>query len=87
MFSGTEDLYYKADSTVINKYGKEYPWELRMKVLGRTEQECAHILVNELKLPITNKQYQEEARTVALQLLKDATLMPGRIYSLMEVNL
>lgn len=73
----TEQFYYQADKTVINRYGKEYPWELRMKVLGRTEQQTAHMIVEELKLPVSHKQYQTEVKNVVLDLLKNAPLMPG----------
>lgn len=48
-----------------------------MKVLGRTEQENARLIVSELKLPVSPEQYQKEVKTVVLELLKNATVMPG----------
>lgn len=48
-----------------------------MRVLGRTEQQTAHMIVEELKLPVSYEQYQKEVKNVVLDLLKDAPLMPG----------
>lgn len=76
-FAGTEDIYYKADATLISKYGKEYTWDLRMKVLGCTEQMSVHKIVTELKLPISEEKYRTEVKELLRKMLPQATLMPG----------
>lgn len=48
-----------------------------MKVLGRTEQENARMIVSELNLPVPPELYMSEVKSVVLQLLKNATTMPG----------
>lgn len=75
--SGTEDIYYKTDEQVIAKYGKKYTWDLRMKILGCSEQTTAETLVSELKLPITPTKYNEEVKKILKKTLKEASLMPG----------
>lgn len=66
---------------MIAKYGKSYPMDLRLKVLGRTEQAAASTIVNELKLPITDVQYRKEVTELLDKMLVDVPLMDGRALS------
>ncbi len=77
-YPGSEDIYYAADAHVISTYGKKYSRDLRVKVLGTTEQMSAQIIVDELQLPITPFEYQQEVKKILHKTLPDAALMPGR---------
>lgn len=62
---------------MVAKYGKEYTWDLRMRVLGCTEQMSVHKIVSELKLPISEERYRAEVKELLRKMLPEATLMPG----------
>jgi len=59
------------------KFGKSYPKDVRMKVLGCTEQTAASIIINELQLPITVEEYRRQVDELLDDMLKEATLMDG----------
>lgn len=63
---------------MIAKYGKSYPMDLRLKVLGRTEQAAVSTIVNELKLPLSDVQYRKEVTELLDKMLVNVPLMDGR---------
>lgn len=58
-------------------YGKPYPKETRMRILGTTEQTTAKIAINDLNLPITVTEFRQIFSTLLKQRLADLSLMPG----------
>lgn len=53
----TEHIYEESIRQICKTFGKEYPHEVRMKVMGTTEQNTAAIVINELSLPIDVSQF------------------------------
>lgn len=64
---------------MIARYGKSYPMDVRMKVLGCTEQTAARTIISELKLPISELQYRSEVAELLDDMLKEAPLMDGML--------
>lgn len=61
----TEPIYETCCSNIIRGFGKEYLAEVRMKVMGTTEQKTCEIIVNELALPISAAEFQKQMNTAA----------------------
>lgn len=74
----TETLYEKAINSVTKRYGHEYPFEVKMKTMGRIGPEGSQIIIDELELPLTVDEYSrlvdEEYRKVFTEFVP---LMPG----------
>uniref|UniRef100_A0A034WRH8 Putative pseudouridine-5'-monophosphatase n=1 Tax=Bactrocera dorsalis TaxID=27457 RepID=A0A034WRH8_BACDO len=49
----TEVVYEEIVRQIAGSFNKSYPRDVRLKLLGTTEQKSAEIAVNELELPIT----------------------------------
>lgn len=61
----------------MQKYGKDLPFEIRIKFLGSTERKACEICVNDLKLPVSVDEFQKEYKEVSLKRLSNVDLMPG----------
>ncbi|KAG5670555.1 hypothetical protein PVAND_000809 [Polypedilum vanderplanki] len=73
----TEKIYEKIVEDLAHKYGKTYPWDVRMKILGTTERRTCEIAVNELKLPCTVDDFHKQFKQSCLDNLADVYLMKG----------
>lgn len=49
----TENIYENSVREICRSFGKEYPWDVRMKVMGTQEEKTAEIVINSLSLPIS----------------------------------
>lgn len=74
----TEHIYEKIVATIANKYGKSYPRDVRLQIMGTTEQRTSEIACKELKLPITPQQFHIQMKELGNQMLRNAPLMKGR---------
>jgi pseudouridine-5'-monophosphatase len=54
----TEHIYEAAVRDITKSYGKDYPPDVRMKVMGTTEQMTIKIVIDELKLPVSAAEFQ-----------------------------
>lgn len=73
----TEKIYEKIVENLAQKYGKPYPWDVRMKILGTTERRTCEIAVKELDLPCTVDDFQRQFKQSCLDNLADVYLMKG----------
>jgi len=73
----TEHIYESAVRDIAKMYGKPYPKEVRMRILGTTEQLTAKIAVTELQLPITVTKFRELFSAYLRRRLADLSLMRG----------
>lgn len=62
---------------IAKSFGKTYPFDVRMKILGTTEQRTAAIAVNDLKLPISTNEFTERFNILGKQRLGDVPLLRG----------
>lgn len=74
----TEHIYEAVVRDIARSYNKDYPHDVRMKVMGTTEQMTIKIVIEELKLPVSQKDFQGKfndlcrQRFIKLDLLKGA---------------
>ncbi|XP_026761472.2 probable pseudouridine-5'-phosphatase [Galleria mellonella] len=73
----TEDLYTVAFQNVVSQYGKEYTFELKLKLMGSQSHETAEIVVSNLDLPITPEEFMKQTEKQFELLFPDTKLMPG----------
>lgn len=73
----TEAIYEEITRQIARVFGKPYPHDVRMKILGTTEQRSAEIAVNDLKLPISVNEYLDRYQKLSNQLLGNPPLLTG----------
>lgn len=73
----TEPIYEEIVRQIAASFGKPYPFDVRMKILGTTEQRSAQIAVQDLRLPITVDQYLKKYHKLCGELLGNAPLLKG----------
>ncbi|CAH2095365.1 unnamed protein product [Euphydryas editha] len=73
----TEDLYTVAFQNILSPYGKEYTFDLKLKLMGTQSQETARAIVSELKLPMSPEEFIIESKKQFEVLFPDSSLMPG----------
>ncbi|XP_037922907.1 probable pseudouridine-5'-phosphatase isoform X2 [Hermetia illucens] len=73
----TEPIYEGMVRQIAAIYGKPYPYDVRMRIMGTTEQLTAKIAVTELNLPISVEQFLDKFTELSLVNLGKADLHPG----------
>lgn len=73
----TEKIYEKVIGDIAASYGKPYPWDVRVRILGTTETATAKIAVTELNLPITVAEFRSIFSSTAREHLSDVSMMKG----------
>lgn len=67
---------------IAKEHNKPYPHDVRMRILGTTEQMTAKIAVNELHLPITVDQFKLRFSELGRNRLANVNLLKGIFCSL-----
>lgn len=86
----TEHIYESSVREICKSFGKDYPWDVRMKVMGTTEQKTGEIVVTEMKLPITVDKFLEMLEELCRKKFGKLDLLKGAdrlIYHLHESNI
>ncbi|XP_039950218.1 probable pseudouridine-5'-phosphatase isoform X1 [Bactrocera neohumeralis] len=73
----TEVVYEEIVRQIADSFNKSYPRDVRVKMLGSTEQKSAAIAVIELELPITVEEYLKIFTIKCKEMLGNSPLMPG----------
>lgn len=73
----TEPIYESIVGDIAKLFGKPYPRDVRIKVLGTTEQLMAKIAVTDLELPITTAEFHRLFTILCLQRFQNLELMEG----------
>ncbi|CAG4965996.1 unnamed protein product [Parnassius apollo] len=73
----TEKLYTIAFQNVVSRFGKDYTFELKLKLMGTQAHEAAQTLIKALDLPMTVEEFITETKEQYQILFPDAELMPG----------
>jgi len=80
----TEDIYWKAASTLLARRGKVYTEELDYAVMGRPSKDCFELFKKTFGFPETWQELQRESEDLFLQFLDDGfATMPG-LYELLD---
>lgn len=62
---------------MTEKYGKEYTWELKSKLMGMTGPEVAEKIIEELQIPISAEKFQAELDEAYKTVFANVDKMPG----------
>ncbi|XP_037957276.1 probable pseudouridine-5'-phosphatase isoform X1 [Teleopsis dalmanni] len=73
----TEGIYEEITRQIVKPFGKTYPFEVRVQVLGTNERTSAEITVRELDLPITVDEFLEQYHKLCQEMLGNTPLMKG----------
>ncbi|KAL1466876.1 hypothetical protein MTO96_042450 [Rhipicephalus appendiculatus] len=73
----TEKLYSAAAETVAARYSKKFTWELKKRVLGCTEADAAHTIVEALGLPLKPDEFMVALDRIYKETAPSAQFMPG----------
>lgn len=63
---------------MLARYGKTYPEELQMQVIGTLELDSARIITSGLNLPISPEEFDVECKKLQRELFHKALLMKGK---------
>ncbi|XP_012148943.1 pseudouridine-5'-phosphatase isoform X2 [Megachile rotundata] len=73
----TETLYSKAFNRIANRYGKEFTWEHKVKIMGFKTKAIAKVTIEMLDLPMTSEEFENEIVEIYKEIFPSANLMPG----------
>ncbi|XP_046971907.1 pseudouridine-5'-phosphatase-like [Vanessa cardui] len=73
----TEEYYMIGFQQVASRYGKEFTFDLKCKIMGKQSQELASSIIKELDLPLTAEEFLFETRKIFDKLFLQSKVMPG----------
>lgn len=75
----TEGFYTTVQQQISERYGKNFTWELKAKMMGKTAPEAAAIYVREMGLTgvVSPEDFLQERESMLRGLFPSAELMPG----------
>lgn len=76
----TENLYTIAFQNILSRFGKDYTFELKQRLMGLQSLETAKIIIEELDLPMTVEQFLEESNKEFVKLFPDTQVLPGMLF-------
>lgn len=71
-------LYTEAINRITNRYGKEFTWEHKAKIMGSKTSEMAQLVIDLLELPITAHDFEKEIVQIYEELFPTSELLPGK---------
>ncbi len=73
----TEPLYTRASATIAAEFGKVFDYALKARIMGRSEEESAKILLTALAIPLTVEEYLARRERLLRPLFANAPAIPG----------
>ncbi|KAJ1646003.1 Pseudouridine-5'-phosphatase [Coemansia erecta] len=73
----TETIYSVVTNKILEPYGKAFPLETKIKMMGRDVRAATDILLTDLELPLTFEEYDIKATELKEVFFREAQLMPG----------
>jgi pseudouridine-5'-monophosphatase len=75
----TERYYTEAYRIITARYGREFDWSLKSRMIGRRSRDSAKIIIEALDLPLTPEQWLETRKTLLEDLFPKSEPMPGAV--------
>lgn len=63
----------------MSRFGKEYTFELKSKLMGLHARETAEEIVSALELPMTPQEFMDRAMEQFEHLFPDTEVLPGKL--------
>jgi pseudouridine-5'-monophosphatase len=73
----TEPFYTEVTQTIVSRYGHDFDWSLKSRMIGKKAIDSARILVDALQLPIAPEDYLREREALLASLFPTAKALPG----------
>ncbi|KAJ2637552.1 Pseudouridine-5'-phosphatase [Coemansia sp. RSA 1286] len=73
----TETIYSAVTNKILEPYGKTFPLETKLKMMGRDVRTATDILLKDLALPLTFEEYDNKATELKEVFFREAQFMPG----------
>lgn len=73
----TEHIYENSVREICGKFGKDYPRDVRMKVMGTQAQKSADIVITHLSLPLTVPEFLKMQSNIVRKKFSSIDLMDG----------
>ena len=76
---GTESINEQVNQQIVQRYGKVFDKNIKMKIAGRNAQQSAQIIIDSLEIPLTISEYIAERKKIIYQLYPQAQPLPGAL--------
>lgn len=73
----TESVYSSCTNSILARYNKTFPPEVKKRMMGRPRHESAQVLIDALQLPMTAEELVDELYVLLFQKFPEAKLLPG----------
>ncbi|KAI8319383.1 putative pseudouridine-5'-monophosphatase [Martensiomyces pterosporus] len=73
----TETIYSEVTNKILEPYGKVFPLETKIKMMGRDVRAATDILLSDLQIPLSFEEYNAKALALKEELFRKAEMMPG----------
>ncbi|KAI9356515.1 HAD-like domain-containing protein [Zopfochytrium polystomum] len=73
----TEAVYSKVTQGILSRFGKNFEWSVKSKMIGVQEQEAAKILIDHYQIPMTVEEYLKERNAGHESLFPLCRPLPG----------
>ncbi|KAJ1824056.1 hypothetical protein LPJ60_001086 [Coemansia sp. RSA 2675] len=73
----TETIYSEVTNKILEPFGKTFPIETKIKMMGRDVRTATDILLSDLQLPMTFDEYNSQANELKQTYFRRSELMPG----------
>ncbi|KAJ2007784.1 hypothetical protein GGI04_000249 [Coemansia thaxteri] len=73
----TETIYSEVTNMILEPFGKTFPIETKLKMMGRDVRTATDILLCDLELPLTFDEYNNQANELKKVHFSRSKLMPG----------
>lgn len=73
----TEPIYEGSVREICRKFGKDYPLDVRMQVMGTQAEKSAEIVITNLSLPLTVTEFLQLQSQIVRKKFTSVDLMPG----------
>lgn len=78
-FVDTESIYTECTQSILDRYGKKYTKESKIRAMGRPRLEAAQVVVDDAGIPLTAEEFSKELYALLFQRFPTAKYMPGII--------
>jgi len=73
----TENLYTQGTQQILSRYGKNYNWEFKTKLMGKRTEEVARMIIDHYQLPLAPEEWITESKKVYNELFPSVKSLPG----------